>query len=175
MDTFATRRLKARRLAHQDLPDLVDLHLDPEVSRFLGGVRTLEATAAYLETNIRHWADHGFGLWTLETQDGAFVGRAGLRYVDVEGAVELEIAYTLARAAWGRGLATEVAQALVSHWETLLPDPSLVGLVMKGHVASERVLRKVGLSYERDAEFHGGPCGVFRRLRSKRRQGAAGC
>jgi RimJ/RimL family protein N-acetyltransferase len=67
------------------------------VSRFLGGVRTPQATAAYLETNLRHWADHGLGLWTLRTQDGAFVGRAGLRYVEVEGVRELEIAYAFVK------------------------------------------------------------------------------
>lgn len=162
MNIFTTRRLEARRLTLGDLPDLVRLHLDPEVSRFLGGVRSPEATAAYLDTNMRHWVDHGFGLWTLRTRDGSFVGRAGLRYVDVEGVVELEIAYTFVREAWGKGLATEIAEALVDRWRTRLPDPSLVGLVMKGHVASEWILQKVGLSYERDADFHGEPCGVFR-------------
>lgn len=101
MDTFITRRLRASRLANDDLDDLATPHLDPEVSRFLGGVRTPEATAAYLETNIRHWTDHGVGLWTLRTGDGAFVGRAGLRYVDLEGVPELEIAYTFAKPAWG--------------------------------------------------------------------------
>jgi ribosomal-protein-alanine N-acetyltransferase len=165
MDTFATRRLTARKLAYEDLPCLIDLHLDPEVSLFLGGVRSPEATAVYVETNIRHWIDHGFGLWTLQTHNGSFVGRAGLRYVDVEGVVELEIAYTLLREAWGKGLATEIANALVDHWETRRPDPSLVGLVRKGHAASERVLQKVGLSYERDADLHGALCGLFRRRR----------
>src|SRR5450755_4338511 len=44
-NTFATPRLKARKLAREDLPDLVQLHLDSEVSRFLGDVRTPSATA----------------------------------------------------------------------------------------------------------------------------------
>jgi RimJ/RimL family protein N-acetyltransferase len=165
MDRFTTRRLTATRLSGEHLPFLVDLHLDPEVSRFLGGVRTPEATGAYVETNIRHWADHGFGLWTLQTDDGMFVGRAGLRWVEVEGVRELEIAYVLAKDAWGRGLATEIAAALVDLWETRRADPSLVGIVMKGNLASERVLQKAGLSYERDADFHGERCGVFRRCR----------
>ncbi len=165
MDSFTTPRLNATRLAVDDLPELIDLHLDPEVSRFLGGVRSAEATEAYVAANMRHWVDHDVGLWTLRSRDGAFVGRAGLRYVDVEGTTELEIAYALARAAWGRGLATEIAAALVDHWRERRDDPSLVGLVMKGHVASERVLNKVGLDYERDAAFHGGLCGVFRRRR----------
>ena len=116
MDSFATARLNATKLAREDLPDLVQLHLDSEVSRFLGGVRRPSATATYLETNLRHWADHGVGLWTLRTDDGAFVGRAGLRHVEVSGVPELEIAYTFVRSAWGQGLATEIAHALVALW-----------------------------------------------------------
>ena len=165
MDTFATPRLKATKLARDDLHDLVQLHLDSEVSRFLGGVRSPSVTATYLETSLRHWVDHGLGLWTLRTYDGTFVGRAGLRRVELEGVLELELAYTLARSAWGQGLATEIAQALVGIWETRCCEPSLVGIVMKGNLSSERVLLKAGFSYERDAVFHNENCGVFRRLR----------
>jgi RimJ/RimL family protein N-acetyltransferase len=162
---FETARLTATRLAKGDLPDLVTLHLDPEVSRFLGGVRTAAATARYLETNLGHWADHGVGLWTLRTEDGAFAGRAGLRYVDVEGVPELEIAYAFVKSLWGQGFATEIAMALAELWNTKRTDPSLVGIVMKGNVASEGVLLKAGLAYERDALFHGEICGVFRSCR----------
>jgi RimJ/RimL family protein N-acetyltransferase len=165
METFATPRMNATRLAGDHLAELVALHLDPEVSRFLGGVRTPDATAAYLKTNLSHWFDHGIGLWTLKTKDGTFVGRAGLRYVDLEGVTELEIAYTFVRSAWGQGFATEVSRALVELWEARRLEPSLVGIVMKGNSASERVLMKTGFSYERDAVFHGEPCHVFRRYR----------
>jgi ribosomal-protein-alanine N-acetyltransferase len=166
MDQFATPRLRAARLSADDLGDLVALHLDGEVSRFLGGLRTPQATAAYLDTNIRHWDEHGFGLWTLRTADGAFAGRAGLRYVDLEGRQELEIAYTLVRSAWGRGLGSEIAAALVAIWKAQGPGPSLVGLVEKGNSASEHVLQKTGFAYERDAVFHNLAVGVFRQDRA---------
>ena len=165
MDSFATPRLNATRLAREDLADLAALHLDEEVSRFLGGVRTPEVTSAYIDTNMRHWDEHGLGLWTLRSADGAFMGRAGLRYVDLEGVRELEIAYALAKPAWGQGIATEIAQVLVDIWEAR-DDPSLVGIVVKGNRPSENVLQKAGLSYERDAVFHDAACGVFRRVRT---------
>lgn len=165
MESFATDRLTAQGLAAGDLDDLVQLHQDPKVSRFLGGVRSADATASYLKTNLRHWSDHGFGLWVLRTADGAFAGRAGLRYIELEGARELEIAYALPRHAWAKGLATEIAQALVGLWKARLAEPSLVGVVMKGHEASERVLQKTGFVYERDAAFHDAQVGVFRQRR----------
>ena len=165
MDTFSTPRLRATKLSRKDLPDLVQLHLNVEVSRFLGGVRTPDETSDYLETNLRHWADHGVGLWTLRTEAGGYMGRAGLRRIEIEGAPELEIAYTFPRSAWGRGYATEIAEALVQLWNSQRTEPSLVGVVMKGNRSSERVLLKSGFFYERDAVFHGEICGVFRRLR----------
>ncbi len=166
MGGFATARLKAEKLAAKDLDDLVRLHLDPEVSRYLGGARSPDITAAYVDTNLRHWNDHGFGLWVLRTHDGRFAGRAGLRYIELEGARKLEIAYTLARDAWGQGLATEIAGALVDLWTIELTEPCLIGVVSKGHAASERVLLKTGFSHRRDALFHAVEVGVFRRARA---------
>lgn len=165
MDSFATSRLKAAPIAREDLPELVRLHLDGDVSRFLGGIRTPTQTAAYLETSLRHWGDHGLGLWTLRAYDGTFVGRAGLRHVELEGVAELEVAYTFVHSAWRQGFATEIAQALVDIWERRCSEPSLVGIVMKGNLSSERVLLKTGFSYERDAVFHDAQCSVFRRVR----------
>jgi RimJ/RimL family protein N-acetyltransferase len=162
METFATARLRASKLSLADRDDLVALHLDPEVSRYLGGARSPEATDAYIETGLRHWRDHGVGLWTLRAHDGAFVGRAALRYIDLEGAREFEIAYALARDAWGKGLATEIAQALSGAWRDQRQDISLVGVVVKGNAPSEGVLRKTGFTYERAARFHDMDCGVFR-------------
>lgn len=163
---FETSRLKATPLAREDLPDLVALHLDPDVSRFLGGVRSADATARYLETNLGHWTDHGVGLWTIRTHNGAFLGRAGLRYIDLEGVQEFEVAYSFIRDAWGKGIGTEVAGALVEIWKTQRPEPSLVGLVLTGNLASERVLLRAGLALERHAMLPAGECGVFRRTRA---------
>lgn len=162
METFATARLRATKLSLADRDDLVALHLDPEASRYLGGVRLAEKTDAYIETGLRHWADHGVGLWILRGAGGAFVGRAALRYIDLEGVREFEIAYALAREAWGKGLATEVANALVHLWKRRCDQPSLVGVVVKGNGGSENVLRKAGFAYERDARFHDADCGVYR-------------
>jgi RimJ/RimL family protein N-acetyltransferase len=135
------------------------------VSLYLGGVRPPEVTKIYLDVSLAHWAEHGFGLWVLRTLDGAFVGRAGLRHVEVEGAREIEIAYSLVRTHWGQGLATEIAGALTNLWLTQLRSPSLVGVVAIGNTASCRVLEKCGFLSERPAVYHGAKVVVFRRTR----------
>ena len=129
MDHFSTKRLTAERLSENHLADLVALHLDPEVSRYLGGVRSAEVTKTYLATNMAHWDQHGFGLWALRTKDGAFAGRAGIRHILVDGIDEIEIAYTFKREFWGQGLASEIATALTDIGLSRLELPSLIGLV----------------------------------------------
>ena len=159
---FRTERLTAERLAFEHLADLTALHLDPEVSRFLGGVRSPAQTEAYLSANLAHWEQHGHGLWVFRTIDGAFVGRAGLRYIDLDGVREMEIAYTLRRESWGLGLASEIARALAAMWRARRLSSSLIGIASPENAASRRVLEKAGFDREGEAAYHGEPVVVYR-------------
>jgi RimJ/RimL family protein N-acetyltransferase len=165
MDHFSTERLTAERLREDHLADLVALHLDPEVSRYLGGVRSADTTKAYLAVNMAHWDQHGFGLWALRTRDGAFAGRAGIRHIVVDGTVEVEIAYTFKRSLWGHGLASEIATALTRIGLSQFELPSLIGLVLVGNGASRRVLEKSDYVLERSTSYHGEDVVIYRRQR----------
>ena len=162
MDRFGTDRLTAEKLNESHLEDLVALHLDADVSRYLGGVRSAEVTRAYLATNMAHWDRHGFGLWALRTKDGAFAGRAGVRHILVDGVDEIEIAYTFRRALWGQGLASEIATALTEIGLSRLKLPSLIGLVFVEHGASRRVLEKTNYLFEKTTTHHGAAVVIYR-------------
>lgn len=166
MNHFSTRRLTAERLNEPHLADLVALHLDPEVSRYLGGVRSAEVTKTYLATNMAHWNQHGFGLWALRARDGAFAGRAGIRHILVDGIDEIEIAYTFKREFWGQGLASEIAIALTEIGLSQLKLPSLIGLVLVAHGASRRVLEKANYLLEQSTTHHGEAVVLYRIRRS---------
>lgn len=167
LERFATTRLTAERPAQAHLDDLIRLHLDPAVSRYLGGVRSPEATISWLDAQLAHWVECGFGVWVLHGMDGAFVGRAGLRRVELDGTREIEIVYSLARAYWGRGLATEIAAALIDLWLTRINSPSLAGIVAVGNTASRRVLEKSGFGFERRTVFRSADVVVLRRMRAE--------
>ncbi len=165
MDRFSTRRLTAERLHDAHLAELVALHLDPEVTRYLGGVRSAEATKTYLAANMAHWERYGFGLWVLRTQTREFAGRAGLRHIDVNGTDEIEIAYTFKRELWGQGLASEIASALTRIGLLRLELPSLIGLVAAGNAASCRVLEKSSFALERSTIHRGEDVVIYRSRR----------
>jgi len=132
------------------------------VSRYLGGVRSAEATKTYLDVNMAHWDRHGFGLWVLRTKDGAFAGRAGIRHLLVNNLDEIEIAYTFRRDVWGRGLASEIATTLTEIGLSQLALPSLIGLVFVAHGASRRVLEKANYVLEKSTTHRGEDVVIYR-------------
>jgi RimJ/RimL family protein N-acetyltransferase len=162
MEHFSTLRLTADKLHEGHLADLVELHLDPDVSRYLGGVRSPETTAAYLAANITHWERHGFGLWVLRTNAGEFAGRAGIRHLVLDGVNEVELVYTFKRAFWGQGLASEIAKALMNLGLVQLKLPSLVGVVSVGNTASRHVLEKSEFILERNGIYRGDEVVIYR-------------
>jgi ribosomal-protein-alanine N-acetyltransferase len=145
-----TERLLLRRLT---MDDLAALYRDPEVRRwFPDGTRTREQTREELAWIIDvHYARYGYGLWATILEDsGAFIGRCGLLPWEIEGRTEVEVAYLLDPASWGRGLATEAARAVVGHAFATLPVDRLICLVDPGNEASRRVATRIGMMLLRE-------------------------
>jgi len=139
------------------------MHRDAAVMAQLGGVRDDAQTAAYLAKNLKHWDEYGFGLWVLrERAGGEPVGRAVLRHLLVEDVDEVEVGYAFYEPFWGRGLATEVASACLELGRRTLDLTTIVGVTSPENRASQHVLEKVGLVYERDFTHEGAPASLFR-------------
>lgn len=156
LDTFSTARLLAERLTTSHFPDLRQMDQNEPFMANLGGVRDEAGTRAYLERNVAHWLEHGFGLWMLrEGESGAVIGRAVLRHLDVDEVDEVEVGYGFFPEFWGRGLATEVAQACVGIGLQRLGLGSVVAITLPTNVASRRVMEKAGLRYEREISHEG--------------------
>jgi ribosomal-protein-alanine N-acetyltransferase len=160
-----TPRLSLRRITASDAPAIAAMYRDPAVMATLGGVRSAEASARQVEAMAAHWEAHGFGLWAAhERATGAFVGRGGLRRVEVLGNPEVEVAYALVPAFWGLGLASELARESVRVAFAELALPELVAFTLVTNHASRRVIEKLGFRFERGFE-HVGLAHVLFRLR----------
>src|SRR5262249_50774950 len=154
LSNLQTARLRLDRIAPGDFDDLARMYADPQVMATLGGVKSREQVAQYLEKQIAHWEQHGFGFWTVrDLRSGQFVGRGGLRHATVEGKVEIEVGYGLAAEFWGRGLATELARESVRVGFMELQLPELVSFTLTTNLASRRVMEKAGFRYERDVVY----------------------
>jgi RimJ/RimL family protein N-acetyltransferase len=163
LESFSTARLAAERLTPDHLPELQRMHRDAAVMAHLGGVRDDAQTAAYLARNLQHWTDYGFGLWILRDAGGGEpVGRAVLRHLLVDGVDEVEVGYAFYPPFWGRGLATEIANACLELGRRRLHLTTIVAVTSPTNLASQHVLQKVGLVFEREFTHEGGLSSLFR-------------
>jgi RimJ/RimL family protein N-acetyltransferase len=156
---LATPRLRLRPLVPADLDRLTEIWTDPEVSRLLlMPPRTRAEVAERLAAMIEHGRQ--FGMWALELRaTGELIGRCGFYPYAGEGrlgeAIEPELAYLLARAHWGVGLASEAAHAALDGLFERHQPARAVALVRPEHAASRRVLEKVGMREARHVLVRG--------------------
>lgn len=161
-----TKRLALRRFIPEDLDALFAFYSDPEVIRYIPDApRSYEETRKELE-----WFLHGhprfpqLGLWaTLYKETGQLIGRCGLIPWTIDGQHEVEVAFGLARAYWGQGLASEVASALIEYGFSHLGLSRLICVIEPEHQASIRVATKIGMAFERSAEDEYGPFLIYAR------------
>ncbi|GAB3074997.1 GNAT family N-acetyltransferase [Micromonospora schwarzwaldensis] len=150
-----TGRLTLRRFTMADVDRLVALDADPEVMRFLtNGVPTPAATIRdeVLPRLLAEYGRHpGLGRWAaLDRLSGEFLGWLALDPSD--DGVEAELGYRLRRAAWGHGLATEGARALVRHAFDTVGVRRVWAQTMAVNDRSRAVMTRAGLRYTRT--FH---------------------
>lgn len=158
-DEVETSRLRLRMFRPEDLDAMSEITRDPEVMRFIGHGRPLtrDETRDNLANIVAAFRRRGFGRWALELKEtGELVGYCGLSAGNQE--VGVEVAYMLARGAWGRGLAVEAGRASLRYGFERLGVASIAGLTMQDNRRSRRVLERLGMTFVRDAHFYGFDC-----------------
>lgn len=121
---------------------------DPEAMRFEpgGADRSVADTRARLAAYIAHQRGHGFSKWMiLSSVDRRPIGHAGLMVLEETG--EIELGYRLLRSEWGKGLATEVAQAWLQYGRTNLGLERIIAFTRHDNQASQRVMKRLGMRF----------------------------
>jgi RimJ/RimL family protein N-acetyltransferase len=146
-----TDRLTIVSLQEVDLEPLASLWADPDVTCYMGGPRDYEEVLRTLREDAQVNPPPVFDLWpVIEKKTGQIIGHCGISEKEIDGRNQHEIVYVLARSAWGKGFATEVASALKDYAFDELGLKRVVALIDRDNLTSERVATKVGLRYERD-------------------------
>lgn len=158
---LTTPRLVFRPFAPDDFDLMATLHRDPEVGRYMGGVWDDAKIRSRLELFVVEQAERGHSKWAAFTREGAFVGRAGVSYWPPTG--EIELGYSLLPAFWGGGLATEAAAGVAAWAFANLPLDHIIGFTDLRNTASQRVLEKIGMTRQPDADIGlGEPSAIYR-------------
>jgi RimJ/RimL family protein N-acetyltransferase len=151
-----TPRLKLRGFCHDDLDAYAEMCADPEVMRFIGNGQTVDRPQSWRNMSMvaGHWQLRGYGLWAVEERKtGEMIGRVGLW--NPEGWPQLEVGWTLRRAFWGKGFATEAAKVSIDYAMTVLKEHHLISLIKPGNQASIRVAERLEEKLEGTIELNG--------------------
>lgn len=153
--TIETERLILRPWRTDDFEGYAQICADPEVMRYLGGkpLSRLEVWRS-MAFHVGHWGLLGFGHWAVEEKSSrAFIGRIG--FLNPEGWPGFEIGWTLSRANWGKGYATEGATRALEIGFGSMGREHIISLIQPDNRASIRVAERLGEKVEGRTELFG--------------------
>ena len=147
---------------------------DEQVTRFVlrAPLSEEEAWTRFLR-GIGHWMLCGYGLWYLEEKaTGSLIGEVGFldarRDIVPSLAGTPEVGWVLARAAWGKGYATEALKALLSWGDERLSAARFACIITPDNHASLRVAAKGGFREAARTSHRGTPVLLLYRDRAGR-------
>lgn len=149
-----TDRVRLVEMEPSDASYLQDLDSDPEVMKHLtdGRPSTPEEIQATIVRVLMLKEQHSpkFGVWlAFEKSNDEFIGWFLFR-PDKKNPTDLdniELGYRLKKKFWGKGYATEVSKALLERGFTELNLNSIFAITLKNNLASQAVMKKIGMTW----------------------------
>jgi len=129
-----------------------------------------ERARQFVEHQIALFGERGFCLWKLlPKQGGGLIGFCGLQPLPetepetLLETAEIEVGWWLARAWWGRGLATEAARVALRDGFERVGLQRIVAIAQPANTASIGIMRKLGMRFEQMTESRGIPVVLYAR------------
>ncbi len=154
-----TERLLIRPFTLDDLPRLIEMRADPEVSKYLGGrqLQNADALAKRVEVYIDCTEKFGFGMSAMIWKEtGELIGWSGLQPLD--GTPEIEVGYGMIKDFWGKGIGYECAKAWLEFGFNEKGLERIVAVAYPENKISWRIMEKLGMHYEKTEEHYGAKC-----------------
>lgn len=156
---ITTARLILREFTLDDWPEVLAYHSDLRYQRYYPDIdRTPEEAQAFVKMFLDQQAEQPrrkFQLAVTLKEEQTMIGNCGIR-MDVHKTHQADIGYELSPDHWGKGYATEIAQAVVNFGFTILHLHRIWAQCVAHNQGSVRVLEKLGMKLEarlRDNEY----------------------
>lgn len=151
-----TPRLWLRQWRETDRDAFAAMNADPEVMAHFPGTLTRFESDTWIDYVGGEIARQGWGLWAVQhIHTAGFVGALGLHVIEFETSFTpaVEIGWRLARRYWGHGFATEAALATLRVAFHQLGLDEVVSFTVPQNLSSRRVMVKLGMTLDPEAEF----------------------
>ncbi|MDA0910750.1 MAG: GNAT family N-acetyltransferase [Proteobacteria bacterium] len=143
---------------HQQLERLDTNALNREF--FPGGELSSEDIPKLIQRFILGYEKYGTPIFMIYDGHNNFLGRAGFSYVEELQAIE--IGYVLDHPYWGQGYATEIVSTLLDWASHHFKCEHIYAFACINHIASIRVMQKVGMKYCGEQLLKGIKCSVYK-------------
>ncbi len=161
-----TTRLIIREITVEDAQAIFNLNQDPLVIKYTSdpAFKSVEDASKLIEENIRfQYREYGIGRWAvIAKHDHSFLGWCGLKFRTETN--EIDLGYRYFQHAWGKGYATEAAQACLKYGLHTKKLQRIIGCAMQPNVASIKVLEKCGMTFCRYDFLHGHEAVVYEKV-----------
>ena len=147
MTILATERLTLRPLVPDDARDYAVLRTHPEVAKWLPA-----PSGDAVERFATGWQERGYAPWGVFLA-GRLIGHGGLNWVSEFG--ETEVLWALHPDFWGKGYATEVAEASLAYGFDTLELGLIFAITLESNIASQAVMKRIGLTYRKRVDYKG--------------------
>ncbi len=141
-------RLILRTWLLDDAPRLFEICSDAEVMKYVGTGKpyeTVEQADEFLRWAENYQTENGFCRWAILLKENQeIIGSCG--FARPHGTEEIELGYLLAKNLWGKGFATEAAEACLQYGFERLKFDEVIAITDLENVASQKVLEKIGFT-----------------------------
>lgn len=146
-----TERLLLRWFTFDDVEAFHELGSNPLIVRYVGNQPFASrdaARATLAAAPLNDYATYGYGRFACVWKEtGAVVGSCGPKFLpDMQ---DVDLGFRFLPRFWGIGLATESSLAVIAYARQQLTLERMVAWVHPDNVASTRVIRKLGFSFEK--------------------------
>lgn len=145
-----TERLFLRSWVEKDIEPFYQINQDPKVIEYLVGPLSHQEVQSYIDSKNAQAETRGYTIWAAELKDSHdLIGFIGLNYTDwgANYTPMVEIGWRLGSQHWGKGLATEGANAALNHGFKTVGLNEIVSFTVPENTRSIKVMKKIGLNY----------------------------
>ncbi|MFT4814622.1 MAG: RimJ/RimL family protein N-acetyltransferase [Pseudohongiellaceae bacterium] len=151
-----TTRVVLRQWRSEDYAEFASMNADPDVMRYFPSLLSRKESDALTKKFDNLIAQKGWGFWVAQRKsDNAFIGLVGLNQADdLPVASCVEVGWRLAKAYWGKGYATEAANAALYFAFSILEQDWVAAFTTVENSRSRKVMSKLGMKNRNENFFH---------------------
>jgi len=136
---------------------MAKLCADPQVMRYFPYVLSAEQSNKAVDKVSSTIDQYGYGFWAAEiTATREFIGFVGISPIEqgFDFAPCVEVGWRLKQSTWGRGYASEAAQAALAYGFNTIGLKEIISMTAVINVPSENVMRKLGMVKDPQTFMH---------------------